>query len=255
MQQSKSNAQNAPRARKSLPGRSIERASAATGVLVDSGPSGLLRAALGFTDVTVNIPINATLVEVEATLQLAVNGYKRLSEASERLKPIIGRILLTVQERNLFKPTYRNFTQFLMDRVVVGMGLGRSNAFDALKIARAFPSMSQEEYMRHGASRLLLAARVTDESQEGYQDFLKESTSLTVEELKNKIKETQGTQSASSYTISIRISPELKAQWLELQESTQLGASELFEQMLTAYKGKKGGQSRAAGVGHSTATH
>ncbi len=198
----------------------------------DNGPQGLMKAALGFTDVTVEIPENATLAEVENTLQLAITGYRRLSEASERLKPIIGRILLTVQQRNLFKPDYKNFTQFLMDRVVVGMGLGRSHAFDSLRIARAFPNMSTEEYSRYGASRLLLAAKLTDETKEGYKDVLKDLSKVTVEEGRAKVKEMTPSTTATSYTISIRVSPEVKAEWIELMDSVEITPGELLAQMI-----------------------
>jgi hypothetical protein len=191
-----------------------------------------MKAALGFTDVSVTIPENATLAEVENTLQLAITGYRRLSEASERLKPIIGRILLTVQERNLFKPDYKNFTQFLMDRVVVGMGLGRSHAFDSLRIARAFPNMSTEDYSRFGASRLLLAAKITDESKEGYKDVLKDLAKVTVEEGRAKVKELAPSSTATSYTISIRVTPEVKAEWIELMDAVEVTPGELFAQMI-----------------------
>lgn len=202
----------------------------------DNGPQGLMKAALGFTDISVEIPENATLHEVENTLQLAITGYRRLSEASERLKPIIGRILLTVQERNLFKPDYKNFTQFIMDRVVVGMGLGRSHAFDSLRIARAFPTMSTEEYSRYGASRLLLAAKLTDESKEGYKDILKDLSKVTVEEGRAKVKELTPNSKASSYTISIRVTPEVKGEWVELMDSVDITPGELFAQMIKSVR-------------------
>lgn len=195
-----------------------------------------MKAALGFTEVSVNIPENATLAEVENTLQLAITGYRRLTEASERLKPIIGRILLTVQARNLFKPDYKNFTQFLMDRVVVGMGLGRSHAFDSLRIARAFPNMSTEDYSRFGASRLLLAAKITDETKENYKDVLKELSKATVEEGRAKVKELTPGSTASSYTVSIRVSPEVKADWTELMDAVEISPGELFAAAIKAVK-------------------
>jgi len=195
-----------------------------------------MNAALGFKGITVDIPMDATLEQVEDSLRLAVNGYKRLAEASERLKPIIGRILLTVQERKLYKTHYNNFTAFLMDRVVAGMGLGRSNAFDALRIAKAFPSLSNEEYMRIGASRLLIAAKVTDETEANYKDVLKEATTLTVEEWNARAKEIKGTGPKASYTISVRVSPEIKAEWTELIGSVDITPPELFEQMLHLLK-------------------
>lgn len=206
------------------------------GLGLDNGPQGLMRAAVGFTEIKLEIPEDATLKQVEATLQLAITGYKRLSEASERLKPIIGRILLTVQERNLFKPDYKNFTAFLMDKVVGEMGLGRSNAFDSLKIARAFPSMTNEEYQRYGASRLLLAAKITDESKADFREVLTDATKVTVEEFKNRIKSARSV-TATSYVISVRVAPQVKADWTALIESVEgTTPGELFGKLMDAYK-------------------
>lgn len=227
----------------------------------DGGPASLMKAALGFTEISLDIPENATLNDVEKTLQLAINGYKRLSEASERLKPIIGRILITIQSRNLFKPEYKNFTAFLMDRVVMGMGLGRSTAFDSLRIARAFPTLTQEEYLRYGASRLLLAAKITDEQQPDYREVLKSTSVLSVEDLKNQIKESHGNES-TTFVVSIRVSKETKAEWNLLLESVETSPGDLFTDMVKMIKDKiaagyttrrpQAGRRVPAGVGVTT---
>lgn len=202
---------------------------------MDNGPMGLMRASLGFQDIQLNIPEDATLSAIEKTLQLAITGYKRLAEASERLKPIIGRILLVVQERKLWKPDYKNFTEFLDKKVVDEMGLGRSNAFDALRIARAFPTMSNEEYQRYGASRLLEAAKITDEAQEDYKQVLQDASKMTVEEFKQKVKAQRPSTRPVTFTVSVRVTPEVKGQWVALVEAFEGTPGELFSQMVTLY--------------------
>lgn len=202
---------------------------------MDSGPIGLMRAAVGFQEIQLNIPDDAKLLDVEKTLQLAITGYKRLSEASERLKPIIGRILLVVQERKLWKPDYKNFTEFLDKKVVDEMGLGRSNAFDALRIARAFPTMSNEDYQRYGASRLLEAAKITDEAQEDYKQILQDASKMTVEEFKQKVKEQRPATRPVTFTVSVRVTPEVKGMWTGLVEAFEGTPGDLFKQMITLY--------------------
>lgn len=221
--------------------RQIRNGSSQTVLGSDNGPHELMRAALGFSDISLDIPEDATLAQVDKTLNLAITGYKRLNDASERLKPIIGRILLTIKDRGLFKPDYKNFTAFLMERVVMakdkgGLGLGRTHMFDSLRIAKAFPTMTTEEYAKYGSSRLLIAAKLTDESQEGYKATLKELSGLTVEEGMAKVREINAETPATSYTVSIRVSPEVKAEWAALIEAVDLTPGELFGQMVESMK-------------------
>lgn len=203
----------------------------------DNGPMGLMRASLGFQEISLNIPEDAKLVDILQTLSVAIQGYKRLSEASEQLKPIIGRILLTVQTRKLFKPDYKNFTAFVMDKVCGEMGLGRSNAFDSLRIARAFPTMSVEDYKKYGASRLLLAAQITSEDDPGHKEVLINASRQTVDEFAGVVKTGKAnTQRAVTSTISVRVSPEIKTEWQAVLSSSDSTPGELFGAMLEVYQ-------------------
>lgn len=207
-----------------------------SGLGSDNGPVGLMRASLGFQEISLNIPEDAKLVDILQTLSLAVQGYKRLSEASEQLKPIIGRILLTVQTRKLFKPEYKNFTAFVMEKVCGDMGLGRSNAFDSLRIARAFPTMSVDDYKKFGASRLLLASQVTSEDEPDYKDVLINASRQTVDEFALALKTAKAnTQRTVTTTVSIRVAPEVKGEWQALLEASDNTPGELFGAMLEAY--------------------
>lgn len=218
--------------------RSHASSSMATVPSMDTGPLGLMKASLGFQDIQLNIPEDAKLGDIEKTLQLAITGYKRLAEASERLKPIIGRILLVVQERKLWKPEYKNFTEFIDKKVVEEMGLGRSNAFDALRIARAFPTMSNDEYQRYGASRLLEASKITDEAQDNYKDVLMNASKITLDEFKQFVKAQRPSNRPVTFTVSVRVTPEVKGKWQGLVEAFEGTPGELFAQMVDTYIAK-----------------
>lgn len=203
-------------------------------------PEAMLKAAMGFRDVTVDIPANATLGDVEKTLALAISGYQRLVEASERLKPIIGRILLTVQERKLYRPDYKNITEFIMLKVVGQMGFGRSNAFESLKIARAFPHLTAIDYQRYGASRLLLASRVTDETDPEFRTLLDKSTQTTVDAFESEVKQIHGeqvkTNKPPSTTLTMRVLPEVKEQWNAMIEASGLTPNDLMQACMDAMR-------------------
>lgn len=217
----------------------------------DNGPMGLMKASLGFQEISLDIPQDAKLVDIEQTLSLAISGYKRLSEASERLKPIIGRILLTVQERKLFRPEFKNFTAYVTSKVCGDMGLGRSNAFDALRIARAFPSMTAEDYQKYGATRLLLATQLTSEAEPNCKEILTSATRQTVDEFAAVVKANKQANSARvTSTVSVRVSPEVKTAWQEMLEGSELTPGELLAEMITVYS-----NSLQARGGRRTVTH
>src|SRR5436190_6479049 len=80
---------------------------------VASVPDVLVNTLLKGIKINVHIPENATLAQVEETLEIGIERYRDLKEAQEQLMPIIGRILYEVRERKLFRPGHKNFTGWL----------------------------------------------------------------------------------------------------------------------------------------------
>lgn len=194
----------------------------------------VVKAALGFQEITLDIPSGATLLDVQHTLGIAVEGYKRLENGLERIKPIIGRLLLHIQETKKFRPSFKNFSEWL-DTVVVGeMGFGRSTAFDALRIARAFPTMSTDDYQNYGATRLLIAARYTDETHEDYRKVLDESTQMTTDQFADSIhtRLIEGKPPAQTVVLSMRVSPETKQRWDVRLEGSGVSPDEFMTALL-----------------------
>lgn len=211
----------------------------------------------GADNISVHIPPTATLTDVEHTLEVAILSFKSLTEAAERIKPIIGRILLEVRERRLWKAQYKNFTDFVRVKVGTEMGLGVTNAFEALKIAKAFPSLSEAEYRQIGASRLLLASQVTDETKENYQQTLQViKTAPTVEALKGIIKDVKSQSQQDRpkpYIIGVRVTQEVHAQWIQLleREGPDREKGDIFAEMLNLYMVKDQLTRRAPAPAHS----
>ena len=229
----------ATRRRISGPAQSASRISTATEHKPDS--TELVKAVIG-GDISLAIPPEATLNEVEGTLAVVIDGFKRLSDATEKLKPVIGRILLTISVRKLWRKadkSYKNFTEYLEDVVVERMGFGRTSAFQALRIARAFPSLTVEDYQRFGATRLLLAASVTDEQDPKHREFLETSLTVPVSQFEASISEVREQASAKSSSdvsvLSMRIPNAVKAQWDEALRASEMTGPQLFAAMLAVW--------------------
>lgn len=192
-------------------------------------------AAIGRRDITLDIPTDATLEQVERDLSHVITGYETLGAASERLKPLIGRMLLEIQNRELFKPHFEFFTDFIDERVCKQMGFKRSTAFEALKIARKFPSLTAEEYEKRGASRLLLAAKHgLDESMPETKKTLDRWQKMTVDEVEREIKEEATSASdrageGEMIVLGLRVPVETSKLWKSLVTAVQnLTTPDLF---------------------------
>lgn len=204
-------------------------------------PDSLLSVALGDAELSLAIPENATLPQVEETMKLAITGHRLLVDAAEKVKPLIGRLLLIVQERTLYKPGFKTFTEYVEQRIVKEFQLSRSSAFDALKIARAFPNMTAKDYTAYGASRLLLAATASiNEKVPNYREVLDKASRMPVDAFKDQLKLAQATSNsgpdqateATHVTISIQASPECRARWQALLNASGILAADLLNRMM-----------------------
>lgn len=203
-----------------------------------ANPQNLIQMVTAGMDISVNIPEGATLPDILNTLNKVVQGIRTLTDASERLRPVVGRIILEIQKRKLYKPDYRNITEFIEKKVVAEMGMGRSTAFESLRIAKAFPSMAMAEMSRYGASKLALCAKVTDETEPNHLEVLHASLGKTVEQIKADQKEAAEAAGGATATVSItlHLSQTAKNRWVKLLKDTELEPAKLFIKMIEAYR-------------------
>ncbi len=190
---------------------------------------------VGEAEIDVNIPEDATLAQIEVTLSRTIDGYTRLEAARERLAPVIGRILLTVAQRKLWRPAWKNFTAYVKGVVEARMGFGRSKAFDALAIARAFPSLTAEQYGRYGATRLRLAAKITDEQEPAWQEVLDEALKVPVLTFGATVKQLHGTPTKETLILSLRLPKAVKGDWDAALLNSELSGPELLAAMVAMW--------------------
>lgn len=201
----------------------------------DNAPQELMKAALGFQEVKINIPDGASLPQMEQYLNTAILGAKRLASASERIRPMIGKLLLEIRNRKLFKPDFKNFTDYVLRRVQGEWGYSKSLAFGCLKQIETFPTLDQTNYE---SSKLLLAAQVTDESQPNYKEVLDSLSRMTVLEGKahiKQLKDSSTSERTDAITLSIRVSPATREQWSQMIQDYDMSGEDLLLSCMEAY--------------------
>lgn len=193
--------------------------------------------------VTVDIPPNATLEQVEGSLQQVINGHQRAASFQDQVRPIIGRIILEVRERKLFKETHVNFTQWLMAVVVGRMGFSRPLAYYCLSVANSFPHLTEDDSKKYGAVLLREAARITSEDDKDYRAVLDRLAKMSSSEVIAYVKEVQqaatptnGETPVETKVISIRVKEECFTRWHALREQDpNRTAEELLMDMMDFY--------------------
>src|SRR5262249_3730988 len=129
------------------------------------------------TDLKVDIKrlSTAPIDEIEDVLKKMIGETGVLTEAIDRRTFVIGRIILTVAKRKLFRPHYKNITEYIHKHIMGDLMCSHGTAFDSYRINKRFPSWSIEEYERYGVSNMLAAADRFDESYPQGKKLLNES--------------------------------------------------------------------------------
>lgn len=225
-----------------------------TDVKVTSDPTTLVH--MVAPTISLNIPKEGwDLVQANNTLGHAIEGIKVLQNAAERLKPVIGRILMEVKVRKLWKGhiqdgklVYKNWTAYVEDTAQRN-GYTRLALFEALRIAEKFPSLGEAGYARFGATRLLIAAaNDVSEKSPNHLEVLESSLAGTVDDFKRSFKKSvvlaEGEEPTAA--ITIRVPESLKDRWNLLCEVTNLKGPELLLAMMEGYKLSKDARKRLA---------
>lgn len=186
--------------------------------------------------IEVNIPETATLEQVEESMQLALKGYRLLSDALERIKPVIGRHLLHVATHRLYKPKYGGITEYITERMERDLGFSRNNSFEALRIAKGTPTMTMESYQRYGATRLLSAISHADEKDPEFQPLLEKSLTMTAMEFREYVKTLKTSKDeAKTFAVTARLPVEWQSTWDKLLSELGLTAGEVLQELITSY--------------------
>ncbi len=138
------------------------------------------------------IPETFGPTELWENLQLCGKAIGYLERTATRLKPVLGRILLLIQQHpeSYNNRGYTSFDTFVIDELCGKMGVSRAYVYEAKMLAVKWPRLSIAHFEQIGSRKLALLSRFTDQSQSGHTKWLKEAERHTLTELR-EIAETQ----------------------------------------------------------------
>lgn len=220
----------ATQVRRNTPAAARPRPAHSTAIATVDPATELMRSALGFQEIDFKIPESATLPEVEKYLTTVIQGAKRLQDAYDRIRPMIGTLLRAIRDRKLYRPNYKNITEYITSRVQGEWGFSRSLAFNCMAEVEAFPTADRALY---NSSVLQLAAQVTDESKPDHKEILDTLSKMTVPEARKAIADIKKAQSGATpvqdtVMLAMRVIPDVKARWEGLLKTYDMSPSDLL---------------------------
>ena len=120
-------------------------------------------------------------------LHVAVKAINRLEATGTKLKVILGRILVAIQDNpSVYEGIkgVKTFDDFITVYVCEKLGLGRTNLYEAKRLAMAWPRLAAKDYDDLRTSKLLLLSQFTSQEEPGHKKYLEEARTKTVTELR-----------------------------------------------------------------------
>jgi len=185
------------------------------------------------------------LLDPEATLEIAVpdtvnaddfwnslgvccKAMKVMRRMTERLRPVIGRMLLVAQKNpDIYTGKgYATFESFITDGVCEHLGLSRSDAYEAKRIAEHWPGLTPEEYAEVGSVKMTMITRVTNGTSKLGRKLIEQAKGLSVKDFR-RILETRGLVSRGEFqgaVIVINTNQEIARHWTEFAGTAEIQA-------------------------------
>lgn len=134
------------------------------------------------------IPANPTAQQLWATLATCTQGFRLLNSRLDRLKPIIGQILLLFKNKpSLYiELGYKSFEQFRAKGVGTELGLGKTTLWEAQVIANDWPQLVAEpdRYTKIGRAKMNIISKYAKGSDANAEAVLKTAEKMTTTELR-----------------------------------------------------------------------
>lgn len=137
-------------------------AEALLGLQLAQGDAKLLNALMDQdARVDVVIPDSIQPDDLWRSMELCCNVLIRMKDATKKLKPMVGRMLLVLQRYpEIYKSRgYKRFDDFMTDGMDKLMGISRAEAYHCMRIAKNLPSLTPSDWDKIGIAKLELLAR------------------------------------------------------------------------------------------------
>ncbi len=132
------------------------------------------------------IPENATPEQLWDTLKACSHGLLLLETRVNRLKPIIGKILLIFEHKpSLYKDLgYETYSDFMRQGVYDKLGLHHTSAYEGKLAARDWPQLTPDRYVQIGPKKLNIISKFTKGSSPNAETWLEVASKMKVGELR-----------------------------------------------------------------------
>lgn len=121
-------------------------------------------------DINEKIAANAIKISVEITdktpddkvlelLHSTCSEYIAQNSTLSRFQLVIGRVLVVVRERKLFKAQYKTFDRYMLAEVLDKYGISRATVFNGLAIAQTVPEITVEQATAIGIVKMQSVAK------------------------------------------------------------------------------------------------
>jgi hypothetical protein len=134
------------------------------------------------------VPETATAQQLWDTLKVCVAGYNMLNFKLNRIKPIIGKILLIFQRNpHLYQELgYETFEDFRKNGIGKRLGVGRTTLWECQTIARDWPQLVQnpDRYAQIGRTKLIILSKFAKGTAPNAESLLNMAASMPAHELR-----------------------------------------------------------------------
>lgn len=154
------------------------------------------------------------------SIQTCTKLYGSAKRLQSHLKPILGKLLIALMDRpEVYRSKgFETFDDFMTRGAPLLLGLPRSEAYRAKKLASAFPHLTPDEFSAIGEGKLYTLTKITNHEDPNSTEWISTAKSCTHDELRDKIVQAGMAPVEDLIPVQISFSTTLavKQQWMKL---------------------------------------
>lgn len=122
-------------------------------------------------------------------LSVCIRAYSTVKRAQGHLKPVLGKLLIALEAFPdlLAKHGFKSYDDFLTRGAPSILGLPRSEAYRAKRLAATWPNLTPEEFGDIGEGKLYDLSKFTNSEDPKAKDWIELAKNSTRDELRDKI--------------------------------------------------------------------
>lgn len=161
-----------------------------------------------------------------AAIEVSLRVYSTVKRAQSQLKPVIGKLLIELEKYpQLYQSKgFSTYDEFLTLGAPSLLGIPRSEAYRAKRLAQTWPSLTPEEFGGIGEGKLYLLSSFTNSADPASEHWLDVARNSTKDQLRDAIV-VAGEATAESITncqIAINTSLDVKQAWSSFVSNPQV---------------------------------